>query len=221
MREQPRKRRVDVKDYGQVKLSKDCADDLLQPLVDVWDASDAKRLFVMAVLKASYGDIRDRDLALQYDTSFLSEMTSGVALSANTVSNFFERIGRWLSSITEFMNNRLASHKAEAVIIDGMLKDYNSPRSTMSEFSRKDPTKGSRDVSLIYAYSPELGAPLAVRPYPGDMLDATAIEDFLADTRIDQGMMILDKGFHNDRVFEGIEKRVGYHILYRSSATRP
>lgn len=213
IRKEPRKRAVDVKDYGQVSLCDRCAGGMLQDLADVWDIADAKKLYCIAVLRAAYGDIRNRDLKLQYETSFLSDMIPGVGLSENTVSAFLDGIGRGLGSITEFMNNRLKAHSTATVIVDGMLKDYNSKMSSMSEFSRKGAKKGSRDLSLIYAYSPELGEPLAARPFPGNMLDSTAIGEFMTDTRIERGLMIVDKGFHNDSVFEAIDKKEGMEYL--------
>lgn len=213
LHKEPRKKRIDVKDYGEVKLCSLCAGDMLQDLARVWDIADAKKLYIIAVLRAAYGDIRNRDLKLQYDTSFLSEMVPGVGLSENTVVAFLDNIGRDYSAVVEFMNNRLKTHGTATVIVDGMLKDYNSTVSSMSEFSRKGAKKGSRDLSLIYAYSPELEEPLAARPFPGNMLDATAIEEFMIDTKIDKGLMIIDKGFHNDAVFETIEKKENMSYL--------
>lgn len=213
IRKEPRSKRVDVKDYGEVRLCADCARDMLQDLADVWDMSDAKRLYAIALLRAAYGDVRNRDLKLHYDTSFLSEMVPGVALSENAVCGFLMSIGMNLTAITEFMNNRLSRYGSATTIVDGMLKDYNSQLSSMSEFSRKGAKKGSRDVSLIYAYSPELREPLAARPYPGNMLDATAVEDFMTDIKIERGLMIFDKGFHNDKVFDLVDKKEGLSYL--------
>ena len=134
IRKEPRGKTVDVKDYGEVKLCATCAGDMLQDLARVWNIGDAKRLYAIAVLRASYGDIRNRDLKLQYETSFLSEMVPGVALSENAVSTFLQSIGMNLSAITEFMNNRLAAYGSATTIIDGMLKDceypHLSPRNT-------------------------------------------------------------------------------------------
>jgi len=213
IRKEPRKKGVDVKDYGEVKLCTQCAGDMLQELARVWDIADAKKLYCIAVLRAAYGDIRNRDLKLQYETSFLSEMIPGVGLSENTVCSFLDVIGKGMGAITEFMNNRLKAHSTATIIVDGMLKDYNSTVSSMSEFSRKGAKKGSKDLSLIYAYSPELGEPLAARPFPGNMLDSTAIEEFMIDTKIEKGLMIIDKGFHNDSVFETIDKKEGMAYL--------
>ena len=152
------------------------------------------------------GNVRNRDLQLQYQTSFVSEKIPGVALSENAVSAFLSSIGEAYSHICEFMRNRVARYADKNIIIDGMLKDYNSVTGSLSEFSRKAQKKGSKDKSLMYAYSPQAMEPIAVKAYPGNMLDSTAISDFLAQYKVTSGLMIFDKGFHNDALFEYIDK---------------
>ena len=204
-RSEPRRKEIDIKDYGEVELCGRCADGLLQELANVWSLGDAKRLYVIALLRAAYGNIRNRDLQLQYETSFLSEKIPGVALSENTVSAFLSSIGEAYSHICEFMRSRVARYADRNIIIDGMLKDYNSVTGSLSEFSRKALKKGSRDISLLYAYSPQAMEPVAVKAYPGNMLDSTAISDFLTQYNVRSGLMIFDKGFHNDALFEYID----------------
>ena len=205
-RSEPRRKEIDIKDYGEVELCDKCADGLLQELANVWSLSDAKRLYVIALLRAAYGNIRNRDLQLQYETSFVSEKIPGVALSENTVSAFLSSIGQAYSHICEFMRNRVARYADRNIIIDGMLKDYNSITGSLSEFSRKALKKGSKDISLLYAYSPQAMEPIAVKAYPGNMLDSTAISDFLTQYKVTSGLMIFDKGFHSDALFEYIDK---------------
>lgn len=205
-RSEPRQKQIDVKDYGEVALCSRCADGLLQELADVWNLDDAKRLYVIALLRAAYGNVRNRDLQLQYQTSFASEKIPGVALSENAVSAFLSSIGESYSHICEFMRNRVAKYADRNIIIDGMLKDYNSVTGSLSEFSRKALKKGTKDISLMYAYSPEAMEPIAVKAYPGNMLDSTAISDFLTQYKITSGLMVFDKGFHNDNLFEYIDK---------------
>jgi hypothetical protein len=204
-RNEPRRKEIDVKDFGEIELCDRCADGLLQELADVWDLGDAKRLYVIALLRAAYGNVRNRDLQLQYQTSFVSEKIPGVALSENAVSAFLSSIGEAYSHICEFMRNRVAKYADKNIIIDGMLKDYNSVTGSLSEFSRKALKKGSKDISLMYAYSPQAMEPIAVKAYPGNMLDSTAISDFLSQYKVTSGLMIFDKGFHNDALFEYID----------------
>lgn len=202
----PKRKTIDIKDYGEVALCNKHGNDLLDELARVWDLSDAKRLYTIALLRAAYGDIKDRDLMLQYETSFASEIIPGVHLSEDAVSAFLQETGQAYSMICEFMRNRVEGFAGKDIVVDGMLKDYNSQEGYMSEFSRKARTKGAKDLSLLYAFDPETKEPIAAKPYPGNMLDQTTINNFIAENKIVNGMMIFDKGFYNEDLFEKIDK---------------
>ena len=197
IREQPRKKinQVDIKDYGLFALCDKAAGDLLDELKAVYNSSDAVRLFVIALLRAMDPDIKNRDIQFSYETSYISEIYNNVHLSENTISDFLEDIGKRFSSITKFMTNRVEAAAGKNVIVDGTLKSNNSETNTFSEYSRKGRVKGSKDVSILYAYDPDSKEPLAARPYPGNMLDQTALEDFSESYNIQNGVMVLDKGF--------------------------
>lgn len=209
-----REKAVDIKDYGEVALCDKVGRDLLQELARVWSIGDAKRLYVVALLRAAYGDIKDRDLMLQYATSFASELYPGVHLSGDALSDFLLGIGQSYSQISEFMRNRVRRFMGGDLVLDGMLKDYNSHDGSLSEFSRKARKKGSKDLSLMYAYSPELKEPIAAKAYPGNMLDSTAVLDFVREFDIENGLMVMDKGFWNQKLFEqvGKKERLSYLI---------
>lgn len=206
-------RSIDIKDYGEVSLCNKFGEDLLQELVNVWGLDDAKRLYVIALLRASYGDVKNRDLMMHYLTSFASEMFPGVHLSEDAVSAFLQEIGQSYSLICKFMRNRIESFAGKYLVIDGTLKDYNSEDGYFSEFSRKARTKGSKDMSLLYAFDPVDKEPIAAKPYPGNMLDQTTINDFVSENKIVNGIMILDKGFYNESLFEKVDKIDGLSYL--------
>lgn len=209
----PRKKAVDVKDYGEVALCDKMAGDLLQELARVWDLPDAKRLYTIAVLRAAYGDVKNRDLKFHYDTSFMSEKIPGVHLSEHAVSAFLQGIGQAYSFISEFMRNRVKAFADKHIVIDGMLKDYNSPEGYLSEFSRKARTKGSKDMSLLYAFDPVSMEPIAAKPYPGNMLDQTTINNFVEENKIERGLLIMDKGFYKQELFDDLDKKDGLAYL--------
>ena len=58
-----KRNQVDIKDYGEVALCDKYGSGLLQELAKVWNLDDAKRLYIIALLRASYGDI------MRYSTS--------------------------------------------------------------------------------------------------------------------------------------------------------
>ena len=209
----PSKRQIDIKDYGEVTLCDKLGNSLLPELARVWDLPDAKRLYVLALLRAAYGDVKNRDLRLHYETSFASEMYPGIHLSEQAVSAFLQQIGQAYSLQCEFMRNRAAIFAGKNIVIDGMLKDYNSEHGSMSEFSRKARTKGSKDLSLMYAFDPEGGEPIAARPYPGNMLDQTCVDSFVSDFKIEKGLMIFDKGFWSEEFLDNLDAKEGVAYL--------
>ena len=102
-RKEPRKYQCDIKDYGEIALCNSVSGDLLQEIARHFDIRDAEKLYVIALLRACYGDIKNRDLEVQYETSFASEFYPGVSLSENTVSRFLEGIGKAYGQIRAFM----------------------------------------------------------------------------------------------------------------------
>lgn len=212
-RVKPQPKRVDIKDYGEVVLCDRYGADLLKELASVWDIGDAKRLYVLALLRAAYGDVKNRDLRFHYDTSFASELYPGVHLSEQAVSAFLQETGQAYSFICKFMRNRVEKFAGKNIVIDGMLKDYNSKEGSLSEFSRKGAKKGSKDISILYAYNPDTKEPIAAKPYPGNMLDQTTINNFVTEYDIRKGVMIFDKGFYSEKLFDKVDKVDGLSYL--------
>ncbi len=149
----------------------------------------------MALLRAADADIKNRDIQFAYETSFASEVFPGLAMSENSISDFLLRTGMEYRYLVEFMRKRAKISAGRNIVVDGMLKGCNSYVNTFSEFSRRGTKKGSKDISLIYAYDLETKEPVAVKPYPGNMLDMTSFRDFISEIVINRGLLVLDKGF--------------------------
>ena len=224
IRKEPRRtkagRTIDVKDYGEVALCNLVGKDILDDLKAVYDLSEANRIYVIALLRAAYHDIKNRDIQLAYETSFVSEMYPKIALSENTVSAFLETVGMEYSKISQFMRNRIEKFGGRNLVVDGMLKDCNSDTDVFSEFSRKGSKKGSRDLTLMYAYDPKSKEPVAVKPYPGNMLDLTSVDDFITEFCVKSGLLVMDKGFYGPdsiKTIKGIDG-LGYIIPLKQSS---
>lgn len=87
---------------------------------------------------------------------FLSEKYPDVALSKNSVSDFHKNVGRTCSKIAEFVRNRVSRlQESHHLVIDGTLKSDESSVNSLSNYSRKARTKGTRDASVLYAYDVE------------------------------------------------------------------
>ena len=81
------------------------------------------------------------------------------------------------------------------LLVDGTLKSDERGVNTLSDFFRKVRTKGSRDISVIYAFDLEKKEPVCSQCNPGNMLDRTAYSDFIEKNSIKSGIILADKGF--------------------------
>lgn len=186
---------VDVKDWGGIVMCCMVFNEILEELERVYSHSDSLKIYCIAILRVCNPGIKDYELKEAYEDSFLSEMYPDVALSRNTVSKFLKDLGKAYSRIVSFMRNRASAVNADHhLLIDGTLKTDNSTVDTLSSFSRKARVKGSRDISVMYAFDLEAMEPVCSQCYPGNMLDLTAYEDFLKQNQITKGLIVSDKG---------------------------
>ena len=205
---------VDLKDWGAATLCDEVARPLLDELCAVYDGSDALKLYCACILRVCYPGIKDCELKEAYDTSFLSELYPGVALSKNTVSEFWKDIGKAYSMICRYMKLRAAAvENGHHLIIDGTLKSNDSTVNSLSDLSRKARLKGTRDISVLYAYDMELGEPICSKCFPGNMLDATAYDAFISDNGIKRGIIVGDKGFPSSSAKRHFAENKDLHYL--------
>ncbi len=114
------------------------------------------KIYCISLLRVCNPGIKDYELKEAYETSFLSEIYPGIALSRNTFSSFLNDLGKTCSRIVLFMRNRTAAVSMDHhLLVDGTLKSDESSMNSLSEFSRKARTKGTRDISVLYAFDLE------------------------------------------------------------------
>lgn len=110
------------------------------------------KIYCISILRVCDPGIKNYELKEAYETGFLSELYPGIALSKNTVSTFLNDMGKAVSKIVRYMQNRAAAVSMDHhLLIDGALKSDESKVNSLSDFSRKAKTKGTRDISVLYA----------------------------------------------------------------------
>lgn len=201
------------KDWGNVQLCVTVSDDLLDDLKLVYSADQAEQLYCMAILRTCYPGIRDSKLRCRYLECFISEIFPGVALSKNTVSDFLEKVGKANLRMKKFMNRRMDRvEPSHHMIVDATLKRNNSIINDLSEFSRKVRTNYPM-ISVMYAFDLELLEPVAMKAYPGNMIDARAFGDFIKDNRIERSIIVADRGFTKASAKNELEKNPDVHYI--------
>lgn len=205
---------VDLKDWAGILLCDRVFRDIRDELLRVYDQKDTMKIYCIAVLRVCNAGIKDYELKDAYDTGFLSELHPGVALSRNTVSAFLNDLGRAASRIVTFMRNRAAAVAIDHhLLIDGTLKSDESRVNSLSDFSRKARTKGTRDISVLFAFDLEAMEPVCSKCFPGNMLDATSYGAFISENGITSGMIVADKGFPESAAREHFERNPDLHYL--------
>ena len=112
------------------------------------------------------------------------------------------------------MRNRTAAVSMDHhLLVDGTLKSDESTVNSLSDFSRKARTKGTRDISVLYAFDLEAMEPVCSKCFPGNMLDATAYEEFISENGITKGIIVGDKGFPESAAHEHFEANPDLHYL--------
>jgi hypothetical protein len=187
---------IDLKDWAGALLCDTVFRDIHDDLLRHYNQHDAIKVYCISVLRVLDPGLKDCELKEAYETSFLSEFYPGVALSKNTVCKFLNDLGKTCSRITSFMRERAAAVGLDHhLLIDGTLKSDESIVNSLSDFSRKARLKGSRDISVLYAFDLEAMEPICSKCFPGNMLDGTAYEAFIQECGVTRGIIVADKGF--------------------------
>ena len=205
---------IDLKDWANVVLCDSIFDDMIGELCQIYSKADALKIYCISVLRVCDSGIKDYEIKEAYDTGFLSELYPGVALSKNTVCALMNDLGKTCSRITKFMRNRTAAIGMDHhLLIDGTLKSDESKVNTLSDFSRKARAKGTRDISVLYAFDLELMEPMCSKCFPGNMLDLVSYEAFIAENGITKGIIVADKGFPESAAGEYFKNHPDLHYL--------
>ena len=205
---------VDLKDWANVTLCDNLFKAVLDELKSVYNDSDAKKLYCISILRVCYPGIKDCELKEAYEDCFLSEAYPDVALSRNTVGKFLNDVGKACSRIVKFMQARTAAVNMDHhLLVDGTLKTNTSRVNSLSDFSRKARLKGSRDISILYAFDLEAMEPVCSKCFPGNMIDATAYEGFISENKITKGIIVGDKGFPSSAAGTQFKDNPDLHYL--------
>ena len=205
---------IDLKDWANIVLCDRLFKGIQKELFAVYSNPDAMKIYCISVLRVCNPGIKDYELKEAYETSFLSEIYPGVALSKNTVSTFLNDLGKTCSRIVQFMRNRTAAVAMDHhLLVDGTLKSDESRVNSLSEFSRKARTKGTRDISVLYAFDLEEMEPVCSKCFPGNMLDATSYSAFIQENHITKGIIVGDKGFPESAAHDQFEANPDLHYL--------
>ena len=133
----------DMLSYGASALVKSVTNDIVHDLLDVYDPSDVYAMMSIATLRVIKPSIASNRMATHYNRTFVCRDYPGAALSKNSITDLFQRIGMDGNKRKRFYQLRLEKTAADHhIAIDGMLKQDNSKVNDLFAFSRKARVRG-------------------------------------------------------------------------------
>lgn len=200
--------------YGSSALVKSVSDDLLDDLLKIFSLKDACTIMAIASLRIIRPHISCHRMNTHYKRTFVSVYYPGLALSANSISNFLQELGMSEEQRIKFYQLRTMSVMSDHhVVIDGTLKQDNSDVNDLSAFSYKGRVKGIKDISIIYAYDLEEGEPICAEVFPGNCIDAKSYSRFIKNNDLRKGVIVADKGFPPSQIKDDLEARPDLHFI--------
>ncbi len=170
----------DMLSYGAVAFAYSLSSDILSDLMDIYPIKDACTIMAIAMLRVIRPSITAERMTTHYRRTFVCHYYPGLALSANTICSFQQKIGQDGKRRREFYQKRASSVMEDHhIAIDGTLKQDSSTVNDLSAFSYKARTKGCWEVSVLYAYDIEEMEPVCAEVFPGNSIDAGSYAAFI------------------------------------------
>lgn len=200
--------------YGACALIKSEADDIYRDLLAVYPANDAAAIMSVAFLRVLKPRIASNRYTTEYERTFTHVYYPGASLSKNSITDLLKRIGMDTYKRLEFQRKRIDRiDESHVLAIDGTLKEDNSRVNDFSSYSRKARVKGTKDISILYAFDTELKEPVCSEVYPGNNIDATTVNSFITMNNIDKGILVADKGFPLKSIESQLKDHPDLHFL--------
>lgn len=204
----------DMLSYGSAAFVHSESTDLLAELLQVYEPKDAYCIMAIASLRIIKPGIAANRLGTHYRRTYVSKYYPGIAISANSVCAFYQKLGQAGQLRKKFYQLRAASVMEDHhIAIDGTLKQDSSCVNDLSEFSYKAKKKGCKEVSVLYAYDIENMEPICAEIFPGNSNDAASYRSFIRDNDIKKGIIVADKGFPPSSIKDELRERPDLHFL--------
>jgi hypothetical protein len=200
--------------YGSCALVKSVTRDLFDNILDTYPVDDAYAIMAIATLRVIKPAVTSNRLSTHYRRTFVCKDYPGAALSANSVCTLLQKVGQDGAKRAAFYRRRIRETAADHhIVIDGTLKQDSSIVNDLSAFSYKAHVKGTKSVSVLYAYDIERMEPICAQMFPGNSTDASSYRAFIRDNDIRRGIIIADKGFPPSAIEDELKERPDLHFM--------
>ena len=196
-------------DYGQYLLACNLAKENLVLLKEFFTNEEAMQLYSLASIIAVRGYEGLTFMEDYYKRSLIAHDYPYLKFSYKRISKLLELIGRQ-DSARKFQ--RICLKESSKLAIDGHVIASSSEDNELTASGYKSNIINSNQMNLMVALDVETSSPVAIKFYPGYMLDKSDFSDFIEHCgSIKNKIILIDKGFYSD---DNINLIVGSEAFY-------
>ena len=181
-------------------------------LGECFNAEDAARIYLAALIHFVRGFTPARDMAEHYGTGLLALRFPGMKMGEAALSAFYDALGRRQGGVREFERRRLAEVPG-ALAVDGHVVPGTSLGSDLFEKGYKFDKFGMPQLNLLMAYDVTTLRPVLSRIYEGAATDRTSVLDFLDLAEVRGLLLLLDRGFYSEEVLEALTSNRNSYVI--------
>ncbi len=137
-----------------------------------------------------------KNIEFNYLHSYLSEQYPQLSLSPKRLTALLKEIGSSRSSVTGFFKE--FSKAGDNILFDGTDLFCNSKKMGISKLGKSKKETFEYGANIMFAFSAGLQLPVYYRLMPGNIKDIKAFKLCLAESQIDDAVVIADKGFYSE-----------------------
>ena len=203
---------VSVKEYGASSVILELGADIQFELKKVFP-NQAETLFALAALRVIESNPFKR-MERAYKHSYLSEILKDLKLSGKDISVFLKEFGDNRDKMVEFMRGFIGDN--EHILFDGTSIISKSEKMDINRLGYNAHRKYEPQINLLYAFAYDSRTPVYYRIVPGNVRDVSAFKLSIAETKINNLVVVADKGFGSKANFELLEKsKIKYIVPLR------
>lgn len=204
---------LQIKDYGEYAVVLASSQSVLEQLEKYFSDQDARLIYALSIIyfvqeytPASY--VKD-----VYDQSILSNKWPSLAISENSVGEFFKLLGRH-PLVCERYSQSLIDSSSGLIAIDGHVILTCSKLNDLADYGSKYQKIGNKQMNVLQAYDAINEVPLTSKTYDGDLIDMSSVRDLFETYKFPSGTtFLIDMGFYSEENFSLYRENDNFFII--------
>ena len=192
-------------EYGATAYINFIAEDMLETLYKHFDRKTAQQIWAISMLRL-ISPSPFRRIEEHYQTSWMSKLLPGLALSKSTITGLIDRIGNNRAACAAFMRDML--QPAPYLLVDGSRVTSKSEgilRALPGHNKHNNFLPQLNQIYIVTVSESGDSMPGFYRNVAGNMPDISAFELTLEDAGVEGGILLADGGFASDGNFSDLE----------------